>query len=351
MPKPNCASGKFIFSSKLQVISYKFARVTYNSELVTHNSGCQIAFSLLLTAVAAGCATPQYAVRQTPAPEESASALQIERSISAVQAKEFEQQGARLIGSDERVGGLAVQSVVDRLSRVTERPSLRYRAYLYNDRDPNAAALADGRTYLSTGMIQYLASRGSRVDELAFIIGHELAHTVAQHLVKRYRVLQQQQLLIGLVAAGAAAVTRDASAGVQQAGRLALDVASLVRDVHNSGYSQEQELEADQLGIRYVMRAGFRPEAALALLQDFERFDNPWPFMRTHPYIATRREYLRRYLTDTGRLGGAPARASPSPAREARRQQLREAQQLYPAGSISWQNLQRQIDELGKNSH
>ena len=159
------------------------------------------AYCLLLTA---GCATTQYAIRQTPVPEESASALEIERSISAIQAKEFEREGARPIGPEERLRGFQIPRVIERLSRVTERPQLSYRAYLYTDRDPNAAALADGRVYISTGMLDYLASRGSGADEpfdsasprsgrmpseveaeLAFILSHELAHTAAQHLVKR----------------------------------------------------------------------------------------------------------------------------------------------------------------------
>ena len=342
MPKPNCASGK---NTKAPMTKSKF-QTGFGDWCLDLGAYLVLGIWCLVIAVTGGCATPQYAVRQTPVPEESASALQIEQTISAIQAKEFEQQGSRSIGVDERVGGFPIQSIVDRLSRVTERPSLRYRGYLYRDQDPNAAALADGRIYISTGMIRYLAGRGSRVDELAFILGHELAHTVAQHLVKRYRLLQQQQLLIGLVAAGAAAVTRDASAGVQQAGQLALDAASLVRDVQNSGYSQEQELEADQLGIRYVVRAGFRPEAALDLLQDFERFDNPWPFLRTHPYIALRREYLRRYLVETSAMTSQGVGAREGTAINARRRQLREAQTLYPVGSISWQNLQRQIDAL-----
>lgn len=192
------------------------------------------------------------------------------------------------------------------------------------------------------------ASRGIEA-ELAFIVGHELAHTVAQHLVKRYRTLQQQQLLVGLVAAGAAVATRNAGAGAQQAGRWAVDAASLLADVAASGYSQEQELEADQLGIRYVMRAGYDPQAALALLEDFERFDNPWPFLRTHPYIAKRREDLQRYLVDTGHLGTQPLTSRSSPDRsaiEARKTLLRKAQKLYPVGSVSWRNLQRQLDSL-----
>ena len=295
--------------------------------------------NLSLCLAIAGCATPQYAVRGTPAPDESAGALQIERSISAEQAKEFEQQRARLLGQDEPVGGFAIQSIVDRLSRVTERSSLRYRVLLYRSSDPNAAALADGRIYISSGMLDYLQGRGSRADELAFILGHELAHTVAQHLVKRYRLMQQQEVLMSLVAAGAAAVTRNASAGVQQAGQLAVNAASLLRNVANSGYSQQDELEADQLGIRYVIRAGFDPKAALELLQDFERFDTPWPFLRTHPYIAQRREDLRRYLEETGQPGSRRGA-------EDRVQQLRQIQRLYPEGSTSWKNLQRQIEAL-----
>ena len=281
--------------------------------------------------VLAGCATPQYAVRPMPVPEESAEALQIERTISAVQAEEFAKQGARPVGLNEQVGGFAVQRVVDRLSRVTERPSLRYRALLYRDQDPNAAALADGRMYISSGLLRYLAGRGSREDELAFILGHELGHTVAQHLVKRYRTLQQQELLFAVASAGAAAITRGAS---ESASRLALQAVALAQEAVSSSYSQQDELEADQLGIRYVMRAGLNPQAALELLEDFARFDNPWPFLRTHPYIATRREYLARYLADTGYL---PAD---------RIGELRKLQRLYPAGSVSWTNLQRQIDAV-----
>ena len=332
-----------VFSTQQTAVSNKKKPTNTVSRLVLTADG------LVLTAIVggflSGCATPEYAVRGTPAPDESLAALQIERSISAVQGREFNQQGARPIGPGEVLAGFPVQSIVDRLSGVTERPQLRYRAWLYQDQDPNAAALADGRIYISTGLLSYLKSRGSRSDELAFILGHELGHTVAQHLVKRYQYLQRQQVLMGLLAAGASAITRDASSGIQQAGRIALDAASVLADVSNSGYSQEQELEADQLGIRYVIRAGYQPRAALELLDDFQRFDSPSPFLRTHPYIATRRDYLARYLNETGQVAAASPPAAHASVLE-RRQQLRDAQRLYPPGSVSWHNLQRQLDEL-----
>ena len=298
-----------------------------------------------------GCATPQYAIRPAPQPEASAPALQIEQALSAEQAREFARQGARPLSPSDQPSGLPIQAIVDRLSRVTERPQLRYRVWWYEDQDPNAAALADGRIYVSSGMLAYLASRGSRQDELAFVLGHELAHTVAQHLVKRYRYLQQQQLLMAVVGAGASALTRDAGPGAEQAGRLALEAAGLVRDVANSGYSQEQELEADQLGIRYVVRAGYQAKAALALLQDFERFDTPFPFLRTHPPTPERRAQLARYLAETGaapaaRFGAPPALAAAARPLEAKIRELRRLQATYPEGSVSWRNLEQQIRAL-----
>lgn len=298
-------------------------------------------------------------------PNESSQAREIEFTISAVQAKEFQQQGARPIQPHERLGGFDIPSLVSRISRVTERPSLPYRAWLYDDKDPNAAALADGRIYISTGMLGYLQQRGSRPDELAFVLSHELAHTVAQHLVKRYEVLQRQQLIMGLVAAGVAAATKGRGASGEQAQQLALNVASIVADVRNSGYSQEQELEADQLGIRYVIRAGYRPQAALDLLEDFSRFESGGsPMLRSHPYSTLRRAYLQRYLEETNQRSPsptstttpapsfAPSPTRPSPAaqtepRNAQRiRQLTEIQRLYPNNSVSWKNLQRQIDAL-----
>ncbi|MBI3330829.1 MAG: M48 family metalloprotease, partial [Candidatus Omnitrophica bacterium] len=113
-----------------------------------------------------------------------------------------------------------------------------------------------------------------------------------------------------------------------------------------SGYSQEQELEADQLGIRYVSRAGFEPWAALDLLQDFSRFDYPWPFLRTHPYMSLRRDYLARYLAETRPVSDTIFEkvSDTGTARKA----LQDAQRLYPKGSVSWQNLQRQLDALDR---
>ena len=341
----------------------------------------------------AGCETinPQYTVRPTPMPVESGDVRQIEQTISAQQAADMEHNGVRAVRLGERVSGFDLQRVLQNVSRQTERPGLPYHILVVPDKDPNAASLADGRVYVTTGMLQYLASRGSNDNELAFILGHELAHTVAQHLVKRYQQIQKEQVAMALVGLGTAVVTRGGGARAQQIADLAKTAAQTVSNVVASGYSQDQELEADQLGIRYMIKAGYDPWSAVAMVEDFQRFDQPGIFLRTHPPTARRLEDLQRYLTESGhpppsmrrqsqpvsqqfapvaaqpsRLqdrtptqyqpipSGAARASSTAPLPRAssrndeRRRALIEAQQLYPAGSQSWKNLQQQLDALDR---
>ena len=282
---------------------------------------------------------PAYTIRPPPVPVESPQVREFERAISDVQARELERHGVRIIRPGERLWGFDMNRLVQRLNRVTERPSLVYTVRLIPERDPNAAALADGRVYLTSGMLRYLASRGSHESELAFIVGHELGHINAQHLLQRYQYLQRQNLVAGLVELGLAMATRQGGQAAQGMGTLARDAVTLVNDLTASGYSQQQELEADQLGIRYCLKAGYDPQAALAMVEDFKRFDVATPFLRTHPYTELRAQYLRQYLHDV---------AAQAVSRDEQRRRLREAQRLYPSGSVSWQNLQKQLDALDR---
>ena len=309
----------------------------------------------LILCCLAGCAAPEYAIRPTPVPIESPNVTQLERAISNEQAKLFERHRAWQPRRGQRLWGFDLQAIIDRISRVTERPNLPYRVIVTEDRDPNAAALADGRVYITSGMLNYLASRGSREGELAAIVGHELGHTAAQHLIKRMQMIQQRELIGTLVGVGTSLATRGASS---QVGSILNDAVSLVNQTAISGYSQEQELEADQLGVRYMMRAGYDPHDALNLLDDFTRFESggpmiairgvpvPAPFLRTHPYTSLRRAYLARYLNES-RVADKPASTASTDLDEARRR-LREAQKLYPPTSQSWRNLQRQLDALDR---
>ena len=69
-------------------------------------------------------------------------------------------------------------------------------------------------------------------------------------------------------------------------------------------HSRRQELEADRVGLRYMARAGYNPEAALQFWQRFSQSQEarggsgPPAFLRTHPVDATRIKEIQRWLPE-----------------------------------------------------
>ena len=125
------------------------------------------------------------------------------------------------------------------------------------------------------------------------------------------------------------------------------------------GIAQGLGTKLDNVGSACIREVNF--------LQDFARFETlgpliaidgvpvPAPFLRTHPYAQRRREDLARYLSESGLSLSRAAHpalnhdAGTSHTVDEARRRLLEAQRLYPAGSQSWQNIQRQLEELERS--
>lgn len=114
----------------------------------------------------------------------------------------------------------------------------------------NAFALPGGFVYVTRGLMALAASEA----ELAGVIGHEIGHVTARHAARQHG----RSVIVGLGAAilGAAIGDRGASELLNLGGGLVL-----------RGYSREQEFEADGLGLRYMTRAGYDPEAMATFLE------------------------------------------------------------------------------------
>jgi Zn-dependent protease with chaperone function len=126
-------------------------------------------------------------------------------------------------------------------------------------------------------------------DEVAFILGHEMAHVIRRHAIDR--LLEQKVLsAVTLVSPGRPAF----AAWIRQIGFRALECA----------YSQDEEFEADELGLRLMRAAGFDPAAAIRVLQrlgDLNRIHDPLglsAYLSTHPAIDARVRRLRRIAND-----------------------------------------------------
>jgi predicted Zn-dependent protease len=147
----------------------------------------------------------------------------------------------------------------------------------------NAWCMPGGKMAVYTGLIQQLTPTD---DELAAIMGHEIAHALREH--GRERASQAMATAIGLNILGA----------VTGMSRSTMDLSSIVIDVTvMKPNSREHESEADRIGVELAARAGYDPRAAISLWVKMRGLGESQPpqFLSTHPSHETRIADLRAY--------------------------------------------------------
>ncbi len=180
-----------------------------------------------------------------------------------------------------------------KLAAVTEgeNPSLPWEFTLLDSDVINAFALPGGKVFISKG----LANRMKNEAELAAVLGHEVGHVTARHTNNQ----MTRQVLVGGAAAVAASVLAETtdSQEIQQIAPLALNIGGQTLLLR---YSRNQELEADALGMRYMVRNGWDPKGALGVMQILDQAmsnDRGMEFLSTHPYPKTRIDAINEQLS------------------------------------------------------
>ncbi|HZD26795.1 MAG TPA: M48 family metalloprotease, partial [Alphaproteobacteria bacterium] len=146
-----------------------------------------------------------------------------------------------------------VTSVGKRLAAHSEHPELPYSFTILDTPIVNAFALPGGYVHVSRGLLA-LASNEA---ELAGVLAHEIGHVNARHTAERLAAAQAAQfgLLLGSIGAAAAGLPSQV-----------MDVGQTVATLAIQGYSRQQEMEADMLGVRYMSQAGYDPNAMVSFL-------------------------------------------------------------------------------------
>jgi predicted Zn-dependent protease len=144
----------------------------------------------------------------------------------------------------------------------------------------NAWCMAGGRMAIYTGLINKLDPTD---DELAQVMGHEIAHALANHTAERMSIAMASQA--GVIAVGVASD----SPGRNMA--LAATAAQLAILLPNS---RTAETEADRIGIELAAKAGYDPRAAATLWQKMGAVGGSGPpqFLSTHPAPGNRQQRL-----------------------------------------------------------
>ncbi|MDM1548410.1 M48 family metalloprotease [Empedobacter falsenii] len=150
---------------------------------------------------------------------------------------------------------------------------------LADNRTVNAFALPGGPIFITEALLTRLQNE----DQLAGVLGHEVGHVIARHSAEQ---MSKQELSQGI--AGAAGV----AAGDTNSAYYAQVVANMV----NMKYGRDDELESDDLGVRFMIQAGYNPEALIGVMDILEEASGGSQvpeFQSTHPSPSNRREKIK----------------------------------------------------------
>ncbi len=168
------------------------------------------------------------------------------------------------------------QSIV---AQVEPQPFI-YRFRVIPDPSLNAFAVPGGYIYFNSGTVLAADS----VDELAGVMGHEIAHVKGHHYVRMRQATQIPDLLTGIAGIAAAVATREPGMIVAAQG---INVAVGLK------FSREMETEADHLGAIWLTRAGYDPAGITRfferILEEKKRYPNSLPpYLFSHPDVEER---------------------------------------------------------------
>jgi Zn-dependent protease with chaperone function len=148
----------------------------------------------------------------------------------------------------------------------------------------NAWCMPAGKMAIYTGLIQKLNATD---DEIAAVMGHEIAHALREHARERMSRQMGTQAAVGIVGA------------LFGVGQLGQGIANTVADVTlNLPNSRLHETESDRIGVELAARAGFDPRAAVTLWEKMSKVgggSQPPKWLSTHPPHQDRINDLRAY--------------------------------------------------------
>jgi predicted Zn-dependent protease len=268
-------------------------------------SHARIALLVTVTALVVACATSPTGRRQLMLVSEQ-QAISASRQAYVQEIGKAKQQGKlvtdpRLLKRIEVITGrLVAQAILMRPDSAQWQWSVEV---IDEPKTVNAWCMAGGRMAIYTGLLLKVDPTDA---ELAQVMGHEIAHALANHTAERMSVAMAGQA--GVIAAGLL------SDNPGQAMAMAAVAAKVAVDLPNS---RAAETEADRIGIELAARAGFDPQAAVTLWQKMGAVGGAAPpaWLSTHPSDEQRQQRLGQLATKMMPYYQAPGARPSHPVR------------------------------------
>jgi predicted Zn-dependent protease len=180
-----------------------------------------------------------------------------------------------------------LQRLGDSLATIADKRGLDWHFAVINWTDVNAFALPGGWVYVTRGLVD----RAARMDMLAGVLGHEISHITRRHAVKQAEAAQRANVGVSIacILTGACESTL-AQIGIQVTGEAVF-----------AKYSRDDEHQADEDGVRLMVRAGIDPSGVPEMLQKLleerkSKGGSVEAWFRSHPYEEERIERTRALI-------------------------------------------------------
>jgi predicted Zn-dependent protease len=217
-----------------------------------------------------------------------------ERKIGKEAAEQIEKDKTQKLITDPAILG-RVERIGNVVAKFTDEPDLTYTFHVVDSPEINAFSLPGGYVYVNKGLIDFCQSD----DELAGVLGHEMAHAAHHHM--RQLMAKEKKLdwmTLAVLLAGATT-----GADVSSAAMLT-QVVTLARV---NGFGMKFETEADHYAVEYLSKSPYNPVGVLTLMERLARED-AWTGSRSvdlgiyqdHPLSVERAKALTKLLQEKG---------------------------------------------------
>ena len=204
-----------------------------------------------------------------------------DKEVTKVSIASFDEMKHSIPISRDKEQNAMLQRVGDRIAKVVfwDMPDADWEFVVFDQpKEINAFAMGGGKVGVFSGLFKIIDND----DQLASVIGHEIAHVTAKHV---HEQLSQQMVantggLIGgvaLMGSGAGMLTTQGL----------MSVYGLGAGMTGLAFDRKKEKEADYIGLMYMARAGYDPNESVKVLEklDAETANQPAipAFLSTHP--------------------------------------------------------------------
>ena len=187
-----------------------------------------------------------------------------------------------------------VNNIGNRILSALPQQPFKYHFYVIKEDVYNAFATPAGHIFVYTGLLDAMVEE----EELAGILGHEIAHVYCRHISQK--IERSKKIGVATLAGIAAGILLGVGGAGEAASAVTMGSMAAGQSAELS-YSRENEIQADQLGLKFITDAGYNVSGLLEILKKIRGktwfgSDQIPKYLMTHPAVEDRIAYIASWL-------------------------------------------------------